>query len=154
MAISSVITQDIPNGIQQVIFNNPTEFDNILYSSGSMMYAAEPDTVLSKEDFLTYYSNKLQFYNALLNNFPASSSAFNLTLPASAFVLYSTSSPDNLEFLQLTSDLSTLVYTLNFDRVALTIDFTARPTPVTITLQEFLTGFQYITKFASQVQQS
>jgi hypothetical protein len=155
MAISSVITQNVPSNTQQIIFNNPSEFENISYSSIGITYAAESSTALSQEDFITFYQNKLQFYNSLLVNFPSIANYFNLKLPVSKFDILSLSGPNLIEYTQTsTSSPISKVYNLTFDRVALTMTFAARVNPIIITLQEFLIGFQWITQFYNQIKLS
>jgi hypothetical protein len=102
--------------------------------------------------FITFYQNKLQFYNSLLLNFPSISNSFNLKLPVSKFDISSLIGPDVIEFIQ-TSTTSPIkrVYKLMFDKSALTVEFSARSNPITITLQEYLLGFQWITQFYHQV---
>lgn len=155
MAVSSIITQNVPSSTQQIIFDNPTEFENISYSSSGITYASESSTVLSQDDFIVFYQNKLQFYNTLLLNFPSISNSFTSRLPVSKFEILSLTGPNILEYLQTsTSSPITNVYNLTFDRGALTMTFAARTNPITITLQEFLTGFQWITQFYNQVKLS
>jgi hypothetical protein len=70
MALYSTITQNIPAASQQIVFYDPSEMDNITYSSNQITYASESSIVLSKSDAQLYYTNKLNFYNNLLATFP------------------------------------------------------------------------------------
>lgn len=152
MAVTSSISQNIPSGTQQIIFDNPSEFENITYSSSGLTYAAEGSTVLSQSDFIVFYQNKQQFYNSLLLNFPLLSNSFNLQLPVSQFKILSLSGPNILQYYQTsTASPITLVYNLTYDRGAKTCTFAARANPITITYQEYLIGFQWITQFYNQI---
>ena len=152
MAITSSIVQNTSSSVQTIIFYNPTEFENISYSTSGITYASESSTILSQSDFIVFYDNTLQFYNSLLTNYLNVSNSVNVKLPVSQFKIYSSSGPNILQYTQ-TSTASPIssVYNLTFDRVALTMTFAARTNPITITLQEYLLGFIWITQFYKQV---
>ena len=152
MAVTSAISQNIPSNTQQIIFYNPTEFENITYSTSGMTYNSESSVVLNITDFIVFYQNKLQFYNSLLTNFPSIPSNIEKTIPVCQFKIYSSSGPNILQYTQTsTASPITSVYNLTLDRVGLTVTFAARSNPITITLQEYLIGFHWITQFYNQV---
>lgn len=152
MALSSVITQNIPAGTQQIIFNNPTEVDNITYSGSGLTYAVESSFTLSQSDMVLYFQNKLAFYNALLLNFPAINAGFNLEVPVCLMEVQSMSGPNYLVFTQTsTASPVTHVYTITFDRGSLIATFAARASAITITPQEYLMAFQILRLFFNQV---
>jgi hypothetical protein len=153
MATTATIAQNIPSATQQIIFYDPSEFDNIIYASNQMTYAAESTITLSQSDFALWFGYKLQFYNALFANFPGINSSANVPLPISKFEILSlsTSNPFILQYVQTsTSSPITNVYNITFSTTAKTATFAARSNPITITLQEFLVGFQWIQQFAKQ----
>ncbi len=155
MALISTIIQNVPSGTQQIIFDDPNEFENISYSSSGMTYNSEPGIVLSQTDFNLFFTNNVQFYNVLLLNFPAINAFFNVKLPICKFEILSlsTSNPFVIQYIQTsTSSPITNVYSLTFSTTAKTVTFTARNNPITISLPEYLIGFQFLRAFASQVQ--
>jgi len=152
MPVNSSIIQNTPSGTQEINFFNPLEFENIIFSPSGITYSSEGITVLSKNDFNTFYQQKLQLYNSLLSNFPILSSSFNNEIPVSSFRIFSSSGPNILQYMQTsTASPISLVYNLTFDRVAKTVTFAARANPIQISYQEYLMGFRWITEFNTQV---
>lgn len=152
MATTSVVTQNLPSDTQQVIFYDTGEFDNITYSSNQITYAAESSITMSQSDFALWYKYFLQYYNLLLTNFPVINSAYNTSVPICKFEILSlsTQSPNLIEYIQTSTITSQSVYSITYSTTGNTATFAARSAPITITLQEFLIGFQLITQFANQ----
>jgi len=152
MAITSTITQNVPAITEQVVFFNPSEFENISYSSRGITYAVEISSVLSQVDFIVFYQNLLQFYNSILLNFPTIANSFNTLLPVCQYKIFTSNGPNLIQYTQTsTASPITSVYNITYDKVANTATFARRLNPITITLQEFLTGFQWFTQFFNQI---
>jgi hypothetical protein len=153
MAVTSTITQNIPGATQQVVFYNPSEFDNLTYNSNQMTYAAESSIILSQSDFALWFLQKRQFYNLLITNFPIINSSYNVAAPICKFEILSlsTSNPYIIQYIQTSSSSPiTSVYSITYSTTANTATFAVRTNPITITMQEFLIGFQNIIQFANQ----
>jgi hypothetical protein len=153
MAVTSTITQNIPGATKQVVFYNPSEFDNLTYNSNQMTYAAESSIILSQSDFALWFLQKRQFYNLLITNFPIINSSYNVAAPICKFEILSlsTSNPYIIQYIQTSSSSPiTSVYSITYSTTANTATFAVRTNPITITMQEFLIGFQNIIQFANQ----
>jgi hypothetical protein len=151
MAVISTITQNIPAATQQIIFYNPSEFDNITYSSNSITYATEASITLSQSDLALWFVNKLIFYNTLLFNFPTINASFNAPLPICKFEIVANPTVAHIiEYIQTSGLTSLSVYNITYNTSTNTATFTARTSPITVTLQEYLIGFEYIKQFTNQ----
>ena len=99
MAVTGTITQNVPSGTQQIIFDNPTEFENITYTVGTgFTYAVESSIVLNKSDFALFLQYKTQYYNTLFVNFPALNTFFTSQLPVCKFNTTSLTGPNVLSY--------------------------------------------------------
>lgn len=153
MPLTSVIAQDIPAATQEITFYNPGVIEDVLFSNNTFTYAAISSFTLIKSDFVLFFANKLQFYNAVLNNFPyVGSYYFNNVLPASSTQMQISSHPSpNISFTHTSSESPTLtVVNITYDINAQTATFAKRLNAVTITMQEFLHAFGVLKRFAAQ----
>jgi hypothetical protein len=72
-------------------------------------------------------------------------------MPVCLFEIQSMSGPNLLVYTQTsTASPVTHVYTITFDRGAKTATFSARSSQISITIQEFLNGFQILRLFLNQ----
>jgi len=154
MALQGIITQDIPSLTQQIVFSNPSTLDSITYLSGTgVSYPIASGFTLSQSDFNLWFQYKTQFYNALFNNFPVIGQFSSVEVPVVQMKIYSSNGPNIIQYYQTsTASPVNLVYNITFDRGALTATFGERSSAITITPQEYLMGFQFISAFANQVQ--
>ena len=149
MPVNSILIQNVPVGTQSIVFYNPSQFDSLNYTSLTMTYSVEAAIVLSKADFALWFANKLAFYNSLVANFPASIPSYNLPLPICKFEILSLAT--SIQFLQTSSASAiTNVYNITYSKTADTATFTARSHPITISMQEFFTAFQFLSAFVQQ----
>ena len=146
------MTQNTSGNTQNIVYNNPGFIDSITYASNGITYPKASTFTLSQSDCSLFLAYKLQFYNALLQNFKTVTSYFNIELPVCLMEIQSLSSPNTIRYHQTsTSTPTTHVYNITFDRDALTTTFAARPSAITITLQEYLNAFQLIQIFFNQI---
>lgn len=152
MALTASQTLNIPGTTQQIIFSNPSEIENITYSTSGITYASEISSVLSRSDFALFFQYKIQFFNSLFVDFPNIVASYQLEVPVCKVQIYSSNGPNLIQFLQ-TSTASPIssVYNITYDRGTHTATFSSRINPITITLQEYFLAFQVLSQFAKQV---
>jgi hypothetical protein len=152
MALTANTILNLPSGTQQIIFSNPSEVDNITYSSSGITYALESSFILSQADMALYMTYLTVFYNALLLNFPSINASFNKEVSVFLIEIQALNGPNLLVFTQTsTASPITHVYTITFDRGAKTATFAARSSAITITPQEYLIAFQLLKLFFNQI---
>jgi len=153
MSLTAVITQNISAQTQNIIFSTSGQVEEITYSNNQITYAAESSFVLSQSDFSLFAAYKLQFYNALLSNYPNINTYFNIEIPVCLIEIQSLSGPNIIQFHQTsTASPVSLIYNISFDRGALTATFAAQSNQITITLQEFLLAYQMLRSYFNQCQ--
>ena len=158
MATTAVVSQDIVNATQQVVISDPTEFDNILFNSSGITYASESAITISLSDLQLWYGYLRAFNTSLLANFPVTSSPFPIggggyaAIPICKFEIasVSTQTPNIVQYVQTSTLTSLNVYNITYSTTANTATFAARSSSVTISLQEYLIGFQFISTFINQ----
>lgn len=152
MSLLAINTLNLPSLTQSIVFNNPSQVDEISYASNSITYPIASSFVLSQADFALFYQYSQQFYNSLIINFPNITQYYNIEIPVCLFEIQSLGGPNLLNFTQTsTASPVTHVYTITFDRVAKTATFAARASAITITMQEYLLAFSALTQYANQV---
>ena len=155
MAVTSQIIQNLSAGTLQIIFSDPTEFENVTYNSSGVTYAIDPSIVLSQADFANYYTYLLAFNTALLIQFPTINAFYNMPVQFSNFQIVHTNSPNIIIYNQTsTPSVNNQVYDLTFAEAGKLTTFARRLNAITITPQEYLLGFQNLTQFANQVARS
>ena len=150
MALTSTTTFDIAGQTQTITFNNPSQVDQITFSSNQITFSSESSFNLVKSDILLYNKYLQAFNNLLLINFPSISSSIGLAWPLCVFdFTESNIGVQRLIYNQTTS--GTTVININYLPIATSAAFSARPSPVTITLQEFFMFVFMMNQFAQQV---
>jgi hypothetical protein len=150
MALTSVTTFDIVGQTQTITFNNPSQVDQITFSSSQITFATISSFDLVKSDMLLYFKYLNAFNNLLLINFPSISSSIGQIFPLCNFQLSETSSGVEHIIYNQTSSGNTVI-NVNYVPIATSAAFTARASPVTITLQEFFFLVVMMNSFNTQV---
>lgn len=147
MALTAITTLNIPGLTQTIAFNNPGLVDEIDFGNNQVTLKASSSYTLSKSDLLLYYNYLNVYNNALLFNFPSIVASYLVPIPVSKFNLKPQSTTLLFEYLSGTSN----AITINYDLGTKIATFTARPSDVIITLQEFFMMVILFTQFQKQV---
>lgn len=147
MALTAITTLDIPSSTQNIVFNNPTQVDEIDFGSNQLTLKAISTYNLSKADFLLYVNYLTIYTSALFLNFPSIAANQSISLPqcecdfkvGATRITYDQHSGAN-DVLNLTYILSTQ-----------TMTFGARASDMVITLQEFFMMVYQLNKFNLQI---
>jgi len=150
MALTSVTNFNIPGQNQSVTFNNPSAVDQITYSSNQITFAAESSFNLVKSDLLLYIQYLTTFNTLLIANFPSVNSSIGQAWPLSEFDITESSSGVTHIIYTQTSQGNT-VLGINYVPISGSAGFTARASPVTITLQEYFMTVLMLGQFYNQV---
>lgn len=150
MALTQTTTVDIVNKTQTIVFtSSSTPVEQIQYSSGSMVFGTISSFNLVKSD-LILYNQFLQAFNVqLLLNFPTINSSIGGIFPLCNFQISETSVGVTHITYNQTSQGNT-VENINYVPVAGSAGFTARASPITITLQEY---FLFVLMMGQYIQQ-
>lgn len=152
MALTSSTTFDIADQTQSITFyESSTQVDQISYSASQITYSAISLYSLSKADFAMYILYLRLFYNLLNLNFPSIVSYLYTAWPnpGTSFSISQTTPPLRIVYNQVS--VGTTVQNISYLPVASVATFTARASPVTISCQEWATGFDLMSQFSTQV---
>lgn len=150
MALTSTTTFDILGNTQILTFFNPSQVDQITYANNQITFAASTGYTLSKTDLLLYFQYLIVFNNLLNFNFPNISQSINSPWPLCQFDISETNvGVKKIIYTQNTN--STNVITINYLPIASSGAFLTRASPVTITLQEYISMIDYMTLYKIQV---
>jgi hypothetical protein len=151
MALTSTTIFDVVGQTQTITFyEGASQVDQILFSSNQITFETAAAYNLAKSDYLLYFKYLNAYFSALFINFPSISSSSNAIFPLCTFSLTETSvGVTHINYLQNTG--STLVLGINYVPVALAAAFTARTSPVTISMQEFFMMINMLSQFTNQV---
>lgn len=150
MALIALTSLDIVGQTQTITFSNPSQVDQITYSSNSITFQTSTGYSLSKSDLLLYFQYLIAFNVLLGRNFPVVNLSTAAIFPLCNFSLTETSQGVTHIVYNQTSS-GTTVMNINYLPVAVSGAFTTRSSPVTITLQEFFMFINMITQYAVQV---
>lgn len=150
MPLTSTTTFDIVGQTQTLTFNNPSQVDQVTFSSNSITFAAESSFNLSKSDTLLYFQYLNSFNNLLLLNFPSISSSIGQIWPLSVFEISITNVGVKKIIYTQTSN-GTTVLNITYPPIAQASAFVARGSPVTISIQEYFMTILMMNQFTSQV---
>ena len=151
MSYTGIITQDSQNNYQQIAFNKPTTIDSITYNGSTVTYPLNSLYTLSKAELALFYIYKVQFYNALLNNFPLVSANSSLHLPTSLIEIRAHSAAHTIEYNQTSGNgVNNIVYNITYNTNTKIASFAARAASISITLQEYLSAYLSIVLFLKQ----
>jgi hypothetical protein len=148
MALTSITTLDIIGGNQTIVFNNPSQIDQIQYSSSGITFSATSGYNLSKSDLFLFGQYLTVFYNLLQINFP--SSINNLTsLPNTNFSISQTfAGVTHINFSE--TSLGNNVFGINYVPQAASGAIASR-SQITITPQEFFLFQIMLVQYINQV---
>jgi len=150
MALVQMLTTDNSLLTASLTFNNPLQIDQVDFGSNAITFQSCSSYNLVKSDVLLYIQYLMFFNNNLLINFPSIASSVNTALPVSNIQTSVTSlGVKHINYVQ-TSGTST-VLSINYVPVAGAAGFSARPSAVTITLQEFFMMAYVLSQYANQV---
>lgn len=147
MALKAVTTLDIPGLTQTIVYNVPALVDEIDFGSNQITFKAIASYNLSKSDFLLYFQYLDIYNNALLFNFPSINASINVPIAASEYDFKVGST--RIDYTQTHVATVTLGLTYLFSNSTMT--FAARPSDVTISLQEWFTIVYDLRVVAKQV---
>jgi len=148
MALTSTTTLDIINGIQTIIFNNPSQIDQIQFSSSSVTFSATSGYNLVKSDMILFGQYMTVFYNLLVINFPGQINNL-ISLPVSNFDISQTfQGVTHINFTETSQGNS--VIGINYVPVGQSGSISSRSS-ITITLQEFFQFYIFLTQYINQV---
>jgi len=150
MALTSTTTFDIVGATQTITFNNPTQVDQITYSGNQIIFQTSSAYNLAKSDYLLYFKYLNAFNNLLLLNFPVISQAFSIAWPLCQFDI-TESNVGVQKIIYSQSSVGTAVININYVPIANSSAFTARASPVTISLQEFFMMVYMLSQYTNQV---
>jgi hypothetical protein len=150
MALTSSTTFDIVGQTQAITFNNPSQVDQITFSSNQITFSASTTFNLAKSDLILYFKYLNAFNNLLLINFPSISSSVGQIFPLCSFQLSETfAGVEHITYDQTTA--GNMVLHINYVPVAVSGAFSTRSAPVTITIQEFFLLVLLMNGFTNQV---
>lgn len=150
MALTSQTTFDVVGQSQTIVFNNPGSIDQIQFSSGAITFGAISSYNLSKSDMFLYNKYLQAFNTLLLFNFPSISANIGQIWPLCNFQINETfAGVTHLTYNQTSS--GTTVCNINYVPQVVSAAFTARVSPVTITVQEYFMFVLMLAQFSQQV---
>jgi hypothetical protein len=150
MGLTSTTTFDLVGLTQTLTFFNPSQVDQITFSSNQITFGAISSFNLVKSDVILYCKYLNTFNNLLIQNFPSVSTSVNNAWPLSEFdITESSSGVTHLIYTQTSQ--GTAVQTINYVPIATSASFAARGSPVTISLQEFFMYVLMSNQYAIQV---
>jgi hypothetical protein len=150
MALTQQTTTDLVGKTQTITFNNPSQVDQITYSNNQITFQAISTFNLTKSDLLLYIQYLQTFNTLLIANFPIVNSSIGQAWPLSQFDITESSSGVTHIIYTQTSTGNT-VMGINYVPQATSGAFTARASPVTITLQEYFMTVLMLGQYYNQV---
>ena len=150
MALTSTTTFDLVGQVQTLTMLDPSQVDQITFSSNTITFASSLTFNLSKKDMILYFKYLNAFNNILLINFPKISSSIGLAFPLSVFNLKETN-VGGIDIVYNQTSNGTQAININYVPLTSTATFITRPAPVTISLQEFFFMIIMLNQFTNQV---
>lgn len=150
MALTSTTTFDIVGATQTLTFNNPSQIDQISFSNNQITFASVIAYNLSKSDTILWFKYLNTFNNLLLINFPSISSSIGQIWPLSLFSITET----NVGVVKIIFEQQNLgidVLKINYLPIATSAAFSARASPITISLQEYFMTVLMMNQYITQV---
>jgi hypothetical protein len=150
LALTSTTTFDVVGNTSTITFFDPSQVDQITYSSGAITFQTASSYTLSQSDYLLYFQYLKAFLTQLFINFPSIATSINTIWPLCLFEIAITNvGITKLSYTQ--SSQGTQVTQINFLPSVIQVGFVARASPVTISLQEFYQTVYMLTQFTTQV---
>jgi hypothetical protein len=151
MALTQTTTVDLVGSTQTIsFFTGVTLVDQITFSSNALTFQAISSYSLSKSDFALYFQYLNAFFFLIQTNFPSTAAQFRNILPLSNFQISETFAGVKHITYNQTSQ-GTTVMNINYVPSVVSAAFTARASPVTITIQEFYLMINQMYQYANQV---
>jgi hypothetical protein len=149
MALTQQTTVDIVGKTQTIVFNDPSAVDQIAYSNNEITFGTISTYNLSKSDLLLYGQFVNTFNNSLILNFPIVNQSIGQIFPLCNFqISETTAGVTHLMYNQTSA--GTTACNINYLPSVLQCAFTARSSPVTVTLQEY---FLFVLMLGQYIQQ-
>lgn len=151
MALTSTTLFDVVGATQSITFDNPSQIDQIIYSSGAITLPICSSYSLSKADFALLYQYTSAFYNLLFVNFNTVSIAIPKAwpTPGTEFILNTLATPERIIYTY--NSVGSLALKMVYLPLSGTVTISARPAPITIKLQEFFANYSALGQFSTQV---
>lgn len=151
MALVQVLGTDSLGVTSYIDFNNPGQVDQVSFGGNAITFAACSQFNLSKSDTVLYIKYLEAFSANLLINFPAIAGFINTSWPICNFQTSITSAGvTHINYIQ--SSGASTVLDINYVPIAASSGFSARVSPVVITLQEFFMMCYILSQYAVQVE--
>lgn len=150
MALTSTTNFDVIGQTQTIIFNNPSAVDQIQFTGGQIVFGAISSYNLAKTDMILYNKYLQAFNTLLLFNFPSIATNIGQIWPLCNFQISDTFQGVNHLVFNETS-AGTTVCNINYVPQSVSAAFTARASPVTITVQEYFMFVLMMAQFSQQV---
>ena len=150
MALTSTTLFDVVGQTQSITFNNPSQVDQISFSNNEVIFETASTYNLIRSDLLLYGQYLQAFNNLLLVNFPSIGASYNLSWPLSEFSITETDVGVQ-KIIYTQTSLGNTVLGINYVSLAESGAFTARVSPVTITLQEFFMTCFMMMQYIKQI---
>lgn len=150
MALTSTTTFDLIGQTQTITFFNPSQVDQIIFSSNQITFENSSAYNLTKSDLLLYLKYLIIYNNLLIANFPIMLSSYNSAWPLSVFDI-TKSDVGTTKIIYNQTSLGTTVLNIDYVPIASAASFVARVSPITITPQEFLMTINMLNQFSNQV---
>jgi hypothetical protein len=149
MALIQQTTVDIVGETQTIVFNNPSQVDQIQYINNQITFGISTTYNLSKSDLLLYGQFINTFNNSLILNFPSVNKSIGIAWPLCNFD-FTESNVGTKKLIYNQSSSGTTVIIITYVPIANAASFATRASPVTITLQEY---FMFVLMLGQYIQQ-
>ena len=150
MALTAATVFDLVGGTQTITLSDPAQVDQITFSDNSITFASESSYNLVKSDLLLYITYLNTFNTLLLRNFPIVNTYYNKAWPLSLFEISITDvGVTHITYNQ--TSMGTTVLNIDYVPQATAAGFTARVSPITVTLQEYLMTINMLNQYYFQI---
>lgn len=151
MALTSTTSLDLVAQTCTISFyQGASLLDQITFSSDLVTYEAISSYNLSKSDMALCIKFLNVYLLLIYTNFPLTGQSINLAWPLCKFdITLSTSGVEHITYTQ--SSQGNTFLTINYVPIASAASFSARVSPVTISIQEFINGVNFQNAFFNQV---
>jgi hypothetical protein len=152
MAITQTVSLDIVGQTSTISFYvSASLVDQISFGSNQITFTAISTFNLSKSDLLLYIQYKIAWLNSLFLNFPEINQFVGQAFPVSNFQISNTfAGVTHITYNETSSGVTAV--NINYVPTASSGAFTARASPVTITMQEFFMNIYMLQQYQVQVQ--
>jgi hypothetical protein len=149
MALTSTIVYDIVSQTSTLTFFNPTQIDQVVFSTNQITWETTSGYSLAKSDLLLFNQFLKTFNSNLFFNFPTLNAYINAIWPLCSFTVNETSvGVTHINYAQTSQGNSVL--SLNYVPIAASGSIAARSS-VTISIQEFFSSINFLAQYNSQV---